>query len=270
METVSNIGLMPILRGMATLFFGIVGCFICGMLGSMVYTGAGAIIGALIGMGLFACIGAILSGFLWDVRDSVRKNGTGLHVPSVVSKVMGNHGDMSFVLTVHRVQGIRSNGRVFTKPSLFVTVQCGKYPPKSTCVRNDGVFDEEFRIDVRGEDESMLLRVMDQDFLGETLLGVAPIKIQEEIVDAGFPVEARFPVTLGHAGDMKGDGAEIVLSFAQDLEDPQQRRDLILQTQAMSTAKHYGSINVPDLNTKGGYLEPARVNGRQSLLSSVA
>jgi len=127
------------------------------------------------------------------------------------------HGDLTVVITVHRVEHLKVKGLLPWQPAdLYLEIDCGENPTKTTCVRHDHKFEEQFRISVRALDEEILIKVKDQDIFGSTDVGYVTVDVIKDIIDSGFPVETPFrihPWQNGKIAYSGGEDAKLILTF---------------------------------------------------------
>lgn len=186
----------PIFKGAAVGAVSFVGMMAFGMVGSLAYprAGIGAICGALIGLVFWGCIGILASGLYREfVPKDLAKYGVAALLPKPLTAQFGEHGDFTLILTVQEVRNVRVRGLMpWANADMYVEVECGVNPIKRTCVKADGVFNEQFRIQVNSLDDSILLRLKDQDVFGSTDIGYVCLNIENDICKAGFPWQQEF------------------------------------------------------------------------------
>lgn len=207
--------LVPMIRTLGVIIIGVGGCLLFGMIGSMTYSGVGAILGSLFGFCLFLCVGCIVLG---KYKDIVRGGGDIFDLPDIVCE----HGAFSMTITVHSLVTENEEKGMFggmfaSEPDTFVQVRCGINPIKSTCVRGDRKWNEKFRLNVRAKDKSICCDLLDQNMLGDSKMGQVTLDITDDILDPGWPQEARFKVE-GDAKRKNVPKAELILSF--DFDNP--------------------------------------------------
>lgn len=199
--------LAPMLRTLGVIVIGIGGCLLFGMIGSMTYPGVGAILGSVFGFALFLIIGCIVMG---KYKDIVRGGGDLFDLPDVISE----HPAFTLFITIHRVTSVEDEklcGIGAGKQDAFVQVKCGVNPVKSTCVKEDGMWNETFRLNVRSKDKSIVLLLMDQNVFGDGKLGQVTLDIDDDIIDRAFPQECEFKVE-GDAKSIKGAPKAILIA----------------------------------------------------------
>lgn len=222
LDPLANVGglqaFKPIIAAILTIMFAVLGCFLFGTVGSMAYPGIGAIIGAMLGFLIMGCCGCFISG-LW--KEAANAYVPTIHprnlMPAAANFAIGGHGTFDCVCTVHKIENLTVLGRVFQRGDLYVTIEVGDNPKKSTCVKPTGEWNEQFRLRIKPADDTILVRILDQDFFGSTALGYRAVEVQS-IVDRerGFPTQERFDLTLNPkkaSPTEDGQKAAIVLSF---------------------------------------------------------
>jgi len=206
-------GAYPYIRSLMVLLIGILGCFVFGMIGSMTYPGIGAIGGAVIGFFVFGIVGCIVVGKWKDIiPDGLDPTDM---VPHAVAGAVGSHGHFTLFITVHRAEEVNTNAGIMGlfggSNDSYVSVECGINPVKATCVRRDNVWQETFRVQVRPKDTAVTFNLMDQDVIGDDLVGTVSVDIDDDIVHQGFPQEKQYRLETG--GKDKSGKAKLVLSF---------------------------------------------------------
>jgi len=190
-----------------------------GMIGSMAYPGVGAILGALFGFVLFICVGCIVLG---KYKDIVRGGGDIIDMPDLVCE----HPAFALMVTVHKCTSVADEqlcGLGAGKADTFVQVRCGINPPKSTCVRDDCVWNETFRLNVRSKDKGIIFDLLDQNVFGDGRIGQVTLDIDDDIIDRAFPQEAQFKVEGNAKGKKGAPKALLTLSFDHGPDFPESR-----------------------------------------------
>lgn len=170
------------------------------MIGSLAYPvgGFGAIGGAIGGVLMGGCFGCMFTGLCWDVvPDEMSKYGVGYYLPGPLQHMAGAaaHGEFTVVVTVHEVKNLRVKGLLPWQPAdLYLEIDCGDNPTKTTCVRHDAKFNEQFRVSVRALDDAILIKVKDQDIFGSTDVGYVSVDVMKDIIEAGWPVQHEYPI----------------------------------------------------------------------------
>jgi len=232
-EQVNNANsLKPLLKALITFLIGSVGLTLGGMMGSLVVpvpAGIGAIGGAFIGVFLFTIVGLFATGLFWDVVPSSDSIDPSKFMPNVLTPLVADHAGFTLILTLNSVQNIQVNNRLpWAKPNYHCLIQCGENPIKSTCVKNDGIFDEQFRIDVTPVDSVVNIYIKDQAWFSSKTIGQTVIDIRHDILTphdsppfprgksflieggedctlaflGGFEEEPTVTCSFGHAGDV--------------------------------------------------------------------
>lgn len=208
---------MPIVKTVLAVSIGIIGCFLIGVIGSMTYPGWGAIAGAGLGFLVFTCIGCCALGVWKDFMPKPENVDLAGLQPSFVTQALGKHGNFTMIVTVHKGIGISTfkGFNPFASPDVFVTAECGKNPPKATCVKSSSnpEFNEQFKLRVLSTDRSMVIKVMDQDVFGSDVIGYVTFNVDQDIIGKGFPQEQSYTLQTGAKGAKSGGTAKIVLSF---------------------------------------------------------
>lgn len=248
--------LFPLIRGLATLFIAALGMMLFGMVGSLAYPvgGVGAIIGSVMGVIICLLLGCCVTGFWKDfVPDDTKTFGIRAFLPHVLAVQIGTHGNFDLIVTVHQAVGIEVQGHMPWKRSdTFIEIECGNNPVKRTCVRNDGKFNEQFKLQVAAADEGILLRIKDQDVFGTSDIGFVYVDIQKDIIDAGFPRRREFDVEAGENDKLRWgkNKAALLLSFDYTDDYPRVlRHDEKRQTERHQdleqqwSSKNYGAVS---------------------------
>eukprot|EP00928_Gymnodinium_smaydae_P047577 TRINITY_DN31764_c0_g1_i1.p1 TRINITY_DN31764_c0_g1~~TRINITY_DN31764_c0_g1_i1.p1 ORF type:complete len:290 (-),score=53.47 TRINITY_DN31764_c0_g1_i1:68-937(-) len=212
----------PLARGLATIAVGGIGCFLFSTVGSLSYPPHGAILGAMLGLMVFLVVGCFITGFWRDMFfwGSVKARDSSFALlPSPVQAVITGHGRETLIVTVHEAIGVHVQGRALSWPDLFVEVECGINPTKRTCVKKDGKFNEQFRIQVDPTDKTMLFVLKDQDVFGASNVGFVSLDIRRQILEAEdpYPQRKHFHLDAGEGDTLRVGNNEakaaLVLSF---------------------------------------------------------
>eukprot|EP00929_Paragymnodinium_shiwhaense_P113206 TRINITY_DN81467_c0_g1_i1.p1 TRINITY_DN81467_c0_g1~~TRINITY_DN81467_c0_g1_i1.p1 ORF type:complete len:291 (-),score=50.46 TRINITY_DN81467_c0_g1_i1:15-887(-) len=194
--------LLPVSRGLGTLFAGMVGMMIGGNLGAIIYPvppGAGAIMGGIFGLMIFALLGCCITSFWMDLLPS---EDIGTIAERQVARMADQEFSYSLVINIKEVTGVSVNGRMYaakpgilrpefgsvmSRPSLFVELYTAdpQTPVKATCVRKDGVFNEQFIVDVPRSDHTLFFVLKDQQMLGASQVGFVTINTDLDIYTDG-------------------------------------------------------------------------------------
>lgn len=231
-EQVNNANsLMPLLKALITFLIGSVGLTLGGMMGSLVVpvpAGIGAIGGAFVGVLLFSTVGLFATGLFWEIVPSSDSIDAGKFMPNVLTPLVADHAAFTLILTLQSVQNIQVNNRLpWAKPNYFCLIQCGDNPIKSTCVKDDGIFNEQFRIDVTAADSVVNIYIKDQAWFSSKVIGQAIIDIRDDILNPQFPrgrqilIEGGEGCTLAFLGGFEEEPT-VTCSFghAGDVQDP--------------------------------------------------
>jgi len=244
--------LWMIVRGCATLFIAVLGMMLCTTVGSLAYPvgGVGAIVGATVGTLVFLTIGCCATGFWKDLIPADAGSTLISHlVPAPITRALGGHKPFTLLLTVEEVLNLNVQTSVpWRKPDLYVELYCGNNPVKSTCVRKDGVWHEQFKLHVAASDESIMILVKDQEIFSYSNVGFKSISVKEDIIQTGFPKKKRFLLEAGEKDLLRwsGDDAALYLSFEEFNEGPAVSRKSVGGTKLASkkfaeSAHQYGS-----------------------------
>lgn len=188
-------GLWPLVQGLFTLVLAVLGMIVVSIIGSLAYPvgGVGAILGLLIGGVVFGLIGCFMSGLWRQLFIGYRLPVLGSLLPQNVAAAMGSHGDFTLIVTIHEVKNLEVRGYLpwIMKPDIYVQIDCGKNPPKRTCVKRNCQYNEQFKLEVNAADDTIMLWVLDQDVFGSDKIGYVALNIQKDIIEAGFPARQR-------------------------------------------------------------------------------
>lgn len=220
--------LKPLMGMLATFFLAFVGMLTFGMIGSLAYpqAGMGAIFGALIGFTFFFILGFLMTGaYNQFLPKYQQKYGLLGLLPSwlVAWWPSVEHGNFTLILTVHEVKNVSVRGLApWSWADLYVEIECGVNPVKRTCVKADGKFNEQFRLQIQALDDSIMLRLKDQDVFGSTDIGYVCVSISHHIInnDHGrdpFPMKKKFDIESFEHDRLKHKDARtkasLILSF---------------------------------------------------------
>lgn len=226
--------LKPVLKGVATLCIAALGMLLFSTVGSLAYPigGVGAIVGGIAGVLMCFLFGCCVTGFWKDFLPKDPTFGATNLVPHGLAVQMGMHGNFTLVLTVARIEGVQVQGHMpWRKPDIFLEVECGVNPIKRTCVNNAGEFNEQFRLDVKAADESIVIKIRDQDVFGFTDIGHVCVDIQKSIIDSkfGHGKDVEFDIEAGENDKLRRprppDKARLLLRFDHTDDYPQLLRD---------------------------------------------
>lgn len=246
--------LKPMLRGLTTLFVACSGTILFAMVGSLAMPVFGAILGGFLGLAICLALGCCLTGFWRDmIPDDAKSFGVGSVLPHSVAAQMGAHGTFDMIVTVHECQNVDVTQRMpWRSADLFVEMECGTNPIKRTCVKTDQRFNEQFKLQVKAADETLLVRIKDQDIFGATSVGYCCINIQQDILNQGFPWQKRFNVVAGEKDRLRWSAVKPVLIMSFDYteaypkslrEDDSQSLETRREQDSQWQDKHYGAVN---------------------------
>lgn len=205
-----------VIRGLLTVLFAVFGCMLFAMIGSMTYPGIGALVGAIIGFAFWGLIGCCIVGFWKDFLPSNRKfdGMTANMIPNVLNSAFGGHPKFQLIVTVHQLKNFQVIGYVLSSPDTYISVECGNNPKKQTCVKKSGVFNEQFKLNVRPGDVSVLFRIMDQDYFGSSQIAQVDVKIDEDIIYHPDRTRIReFKLQASAGAKLRSQQATLELSF---------------------------------------------------------
>lgn len=202
-------------RGLLTILFGIFGCTLFAMIGSMTYPGIGAIVGAIVGFVFWGSMGCCIVGFWRDILGNMNFDASATNLmPSALLAAGGGHPEFQVIVTVHEVKDLTVIGRVFTSPDPYVVVECGNNPRKCTCVSKTGDYNEQFKLTVRPSDASIMFRVMDQDLFGSTELAHVNVKVDGDILNnSKRTVRREFKLQTSATTKLRNNNAKLSLTF---------------------------------------------------------
>lgn len=244
--------MLKLAKGLGTVFVAGIGVMLSATLCSLAYpepAGVGAIGGGIAGALVFGLLGCCATG-LWSDLFSFDINAKPSFIPHSVYSAVGVHGDFKLILTVKSVDDfVQVNNRFLgSRPQLFVEVECGDNPIKQTCVNSSGHFEEQFKLDVKASDSSLVLYVKDQGLFGANVIGYVSLDIQKEIVDQNEPdheILGGSGYTLVTAIDTIKK-AKIHLSFEMpdiDGQSPADKKQKVMQAQTEWKKKGYGAVD---------------------------
>eukprot|EP00397_Hematodinium_sp_SG-2012_P045495 GEMP01051116.1.p1 GENE.GEMP01051116.1~~GEMP01051116.1.p1 ORF type:complete len:312 (+),score=66.13 GEMP01051116.1:318-1253(+) len=234
----NNMTFVKVMMILAVVAMAIVSSLIGGAAGWMVGGGfvntgfnAGTLIGAIIGLAMGGCLGFFTIGpgrstlrnqMKWSLPPDADRFKFGLALSS-----------FSIYVTIHEVINVASSEGLLSylgkKNDSFIEMLVGRKlqkddafmpnkatPVKRTCVQISGVFDEVFKLQVEPRDDTLELRLMDQDVVGDDIVGIADINISREIIGEGFPQKKGYKLMYQDGflwgGGMRKTGV-IIISF---------------------------------------------------------
>lgn len=192
--------------------FGYFSAFLIGIFGSLVGGACGwamgqgtqTLIGAGIGFGVFFCFGFMFFGPMQNLVNHVWYY---VQPPEALRVWFTGARSFNLYVTVHSIQNVINMEGIagfFGKVNdSFIELKVGrevdegtfimsKNPPKRTCVRTDGKFNEVFHFVIQPTDDTLQVTLFDQDVVGESLVGTQLISITEDVLQAGFPQKRGF------------------------------------------------------------------------------
>jgi len=221
-------------------------CVVVGVLLSLIGGVAGWLVGGgmmnrgfnsmtLIGSGIGFLVGFLLGFFTFGPGRSVIKTAIKKNYPPDAERLKYGLGMTTFsiYMTVHEVRNVTSSEGIFSyfgkANDSYVEVRVGRKlgakdnftpnyhnPVKRTCVQQNGKFGEGFKLNIDPRDDCIEVRLMDQDFAGDDIVGTAEINISNEIIGQGFPQTKGYKImhkdSVLWGGTMRKTGV-IILSF---------------------------------------------------------
>lgn len=255
-------GVYPVMRGVVTLAVAAFGTVFAGMIssvnrGNMFFTWMSCILGGLV----FFCLGGIATGFWHDILKSIHNDTKDHYLPNSIATMIGRHGHFDLIMTVHEARDVGVRGQLpWQQANLFAEVICGSNPPKCTCVKANGDWQEAFKLHIKPSDEAITLQIKNQDIFGASSVGHVHIPIQRGVVDAGFPRFSKFEVEAGESewlARKPGVRSVLVVSFDQSPTARNERGHVEVKT-AMNSMS-YGSVAfLPDLEFNPKIQAPQR------------
>lgn len=226
-------------------------CVFFAFLGSMSYPGLGAVVGGLLGFPIGLVIGFFACGKYKEVLEQADDAvDASMFVPEVFHEGLFGHQRFTLYVTVHRLEGAAAKRGFFGGSDNFVRILCGRNPPKTTCVRETGVWNETFKMVVEAQDSSLTFEVIDQNTLIDTKVASVAVPISSIFEKIG-----RGETTEKLQSKSKQMGV-IVLSFkaGEDISTSiSSARNLCVQDQTVggaSGAKLYGTFASSGLNAQ--------------------
>jgi hypothetical protein len=155
-------------------------CVLFAFLGSMSYPGLGAVVGGLIGFPVGLVIGFFACGKYKEVLETADDMvDAQMFVPEAFHEGLFGHQRFTLYVTVHRIEGaaVKRGPAIFGGSDFFIRTICGRNPPKTTCVRETGVWNETFKLTVEAQDSSVTFEVIDQNTLIDTKVASVAVPI---------------------------------------------------------------------------------------------
>jgi hypothetical protein len=161
-------------------------CVLFAFLGSMSYPGLGAVIGGIIGFLIGLVIGFFACGKYKEVLETADDMIDAQHfVPEVFHEGLFGHQRFTLYVTVHRIEGAAAKRGFFGGSDFFIRTICGRNPPKTTCVRESGVWNETFKLTIEAQDNSITFEVIDQNTLIDTKVASVAVPVSAIVGNIG-------------------------------------------------------------------------------------
>lgn len=231
----------PLFRLLLTLFIGGIGLLICGQLGALAMPtppGIGSLLFGVLGGLLFGLVGCCVSGF-W--KDLLPQEDMHTMLNRQQRKWTGHDASDQLICTVQKVTNVSVAGRFYSaaenyftpefgstlsRPELFVELECAHNPSKVTCVKKDGIFNEQFILQIQPGERELLITVKDQNVYGSTPVGFVSLNVDEDIMRQGLPLNIKKPLQAGPSFSLRHpirflgghESAEIWLNFASAID----------------------------------------------------
>jgi len=239
----------------------VTGATTCAIVGALAYPvgGVGAVVGAISGFVVFGCLSFCISGaWRYAMPKDVQTYGLKALQPEFLQRIT-NRAPFTIIVTIHEVKDLRVKGLMpWTRPDMYVEITCGLNPPKRSCVRHDGNFNEQFALMVEPLDESILVQIKDQDVFGSTDIGYVAIDIPKDIIREGFPWQASFSIQAWDNDKIaytdNGD-PQLVLSFdhtddvpssiarSSNTKSNRSKKMLSVDKSQTNVGRNYGAVN---------------------------
>lgn len=194
--------LFPMLRGMSTLFIGILGMILFGVVGQLAYPQYdGALWGSGSGFVLCLIFGGWVTGFWQDIAPK--------------NRLEPRDTAIDLIVTVHETRNVDVMGRMpWMQPTFYAEVSVGNQV-KRTAAKKNGKYNEEFMLQIGPDDDQLIVTIKDEDVFGSRDVGQALVDLQRDVILAGFPWQKPFVIQPGEQMRQKPVEALIVLSFEQ-------------------------------------------------------
>merc|ERR1719299_182021 len=98
-------------------------------------------------------------------------------LPEFTHESIFGHQQFTLYLTIHRIEGAAVKRSFFGGNDFFIRAVCGRNPPKTTCVRETGVWNETFKLTIEPQDSSVTFEVIDQNTLIDTKVASVAVPI---------------------------------------------------------------------------------------------
>jgi len=210
-----------------------------------------------------------------QVWKMVKKN-----MPPDAQRIKLGLGNTKFSIdmSIHEVRNVIGSDGIWSyfgkKTDSYVEVRVGRKlgerdnftvnpqnPVKRTCIEEKGKFEETFKLTIRPTDDTIEIKLMDQDVAGDDTVGFTFLHISKDIVGEGFPQHKGFKLmqkdSILWGGTLRRTGV-IIVSFSPGENMPQDLVDQLQQQYPMeferykrrfsnvSDAEKLGLINNPN------------------------
>jgi len=166
-------------RNLGTAILAIVFCVVFGFMGSLTAPGVGALLGAILGLLVGGIIGFFACGSYREMIKAADDAVDAQHfVPESMHESLFGHRRFTLYVTVHELKN-STHSELFGEPDFFIKVRCGRNPPKTTCVRGNGTWNETFKLMIEAQDTAVSFDVIDQNLLLDTKVGSVAVPIKE-------------------------------------------------------------------------------------------
>lgn len=192
-------------RCLGMVLCGIGGIVVFGFMGSLTEPGIGAILGGILGMVLGLLVGFFACGKYKEIIEAADDAVDTQHfIPESMHESVFGHQRFTLYVTVHELKNSVNNEFFgFGEPDFFIRVRCGRNPPKTTCVRGGGVWNETFKLVVEPMDTAVSFDVVDQNTLIDTKVGSVAVPLKQVIEGInGPPASFKMRSKTRVAGDL--------------------------------------------------------------------
>jgi len=226
-------------RSIGVLLCGVAVCVVFGFMGSLTAPGVGAVLGGILGFVVGCLIGFFACGKYKEVVEAADDAvDTQNFIPEAMHESVFGHQRFTLYVTVHELSNA-GHTELFGDPDFFIKVRCGKNPPKTTCVRHDGVWNETFKLTIEPVDQAVSFDVVDQNTLIDTKVGTCAVPIKEIIEQLNMkPKKYKMRSKVKVAG-------EILVSFrpGEDISTTHEiPREACVQDTTVKSGGHYGTF----------------------------
>jgi len=176
-------------------------------MGSLTSAGIGAVVGGFLGLLVGAIIGFFACGKYKEIIEAADDAVDAQHfVPESMHESVFGHQKFTLYVTVHQLFHGKDGpvgADLFGEPDFFIKVRCGRNPPKTTCVRANGVWNETFKFTVEAQDQAIAFDLVDQNTLIDTKVGSVSVPINEIFQQLdGQPKRYKIRSKVKVAGDV--------------------------------------------------------------------